>query len=76
MRVSIDRADRGFSPLSWRVRQVYLDGEPLPRFITADDELGLVRLSVRDESGRILRDVDGTLLTEWHRGRVEIELIH
>lgn len=77
MRVSLEREDRGYGPLNRRVREIYLDGEPMrTAVITADEELGLVYTYACDETGKPLVDLDGTLVREWRRGTVTVELVH
>jgi hypothetical protein len=76
MRVSLETGDRGYGPMNRRVRQVYLEGEPVTHVITADEELGLVYAYALDERGWPLVDVDGSLVREWRRGRVTVELVH
>ena len=52
MRVSCDQGDQGFTPAHDRFIAT-LNGTPVPHAITADEELGLVRVVDRDRRGNI-----------------------
>ena len=67
MRISVDMGDPGYAP-NWHQFGVVLNDRPVINTITADEELGLVRLAVADEQGR---QVEKVLF-----GNVKIERVH
>lgn len=80
MRLSCEKDDPGYPGFERAMSSgkrivVKLDGEIVPDAITADENLGFVKLYQRNVDGRLLVSLDGDLvLTEERRGHVEIEL--
>lgn len=64
MRISIDMADQGFSPRAIHFG-VTLNGKPVCGVITADEELGLVRIANRETPAGIEETtLFGTVIVE------------
>lgn len=79
MRLSCMESDAGYLP--WRQLKarfkvrVFLDGAPVDKVITADDEEGFVFVYAIDERGKPkLNDARDEILTERRAGVVRIEL--
>lgn len=73
MRLSINQSDPGFR--QGARANVFLNGEPVRRCITADEEAGFVIVHKADDTGRVLI-ANGELVEETLYGAVIIEVIH
>lgn len=72
MRVSSDMYDKGYRVDHYRF-EAWLDGNPLPRCITADEDTGTAIVAALDEKGCIARaPVSEEVITHTLYGRVEI----
>lgn len=67
VRISADPRDQGFSPAHYQFRAT-LNGMPVPHALTADEELGLVRVVTNGGNGEAVEHV--------LFGRVRIERVH
>jgi hypothetical protein len=74
VRTSVDPKDRGYHPDAIRGRwQPFLNGEPVPKVITADEENGFVLAYALDANGKwILNRSSRSLERRVLHGRVEI----
>ncbi|TAK94682.1 MAG: hypothetical protein EPO09_09145 [Aquabacterium sp.] len=74
MRLSVDKSDPGYHPLTFGVK-VYLCGVPAKFVVTADEEKGMCVMHVLNEHGQPQLNRERTeVLTETVYGSVRIEI--
>ena len=74
MRISMDKADRGYNTLIGPRAKIFLDGEEVKNCVTADEELGLVICYLVEENKLITRGGRFVMIERHGAVRIVIDL--